>query len=103
MRHIFSSFYKDESFIIDYDKINKGHVKPILLSIENSIILVAETRSDAEHIKDVEKIIDLLISSIKKEYQERFNYYVYDSEEDISRKNTLKRFLEPNNANGKNN
>ena len=60
---------------INYEKINKGLIDPVKLSVNDSIILVAETRSDAEHVKDVEKVIDLLINTIKKEYQERFNYY----------------------------
>lgn len=96
LKVIFSSFYKENYIDLNYEKINKGLVDPVKLSVKDSIILVAETRSDAEHLKDVEKVIDLLINVIKKEYQERFNYYFSsESLEENSRKNILKRFLEP--------
>lgn len=97
----FLSFYSEDYKEKKYEKINKGLVDPVRLSANDSIILVAETRSDAEHIKDVEKVIDLLINTFKKEYQERFNYlYNLDHLEETSRKNILKRFLEPKNVNG---
>lgn len=99
----FINFYLDEFGKIDYSKINKGSALSVPLSKENSIILVAETRSDAEHLEEVEKVISLLINSFKKEYQERFNYYLPDNIEDVSRKGNLKKFLEPKNANGQNN
>lgn len=101
LKNHFSNFYSEDFKEKNYEKINKGFLDPIKLSINDSIILVAETRSDAEHIKDVEKIIDLLINTFKKEYQERFNYFLpSDDLEENSRKNILKRFLEPKNANG---
>jgi hypothetical protein len=99
----FVNFWLDESDKIDFSKINKGLSLSVPLSKENSIILVAETRSDAEHLEEVEKVISLLINSFKKEYQERFNYYLPDNLEDVSRKGNLKKFLEPKNANGQNN
>ena len=100
LKNDFSSFYDKASGEIYFEKINKGLVDPVKLSADNSIILVAETRSDAEHIKDVEKVIDLLINSFKKEYQEQFNYLLSsDILEETSRKNILKRFLEPKDAN----
>jgi len=100
LKNNFSSFYDEASGEINFEKINKGLVDPVKLSADNSIILVAETRSDAEHIKDVEKVIDLLINSFKKEYQEQFNYLLSsDILEETSRKNILKRFLEPKDAN----
>lgn len=96
LKNHFSSFFKENHQDLNYEKINKGTVNPVKLSTKDSTILVAETRSDAEHLKDIEKVIDLLINSIKKEYQERFNYYFSsDSLEENSRKNILKKFLEP--------
>jgi hypothetical protein len=95
-KDIFSSFYKENHQDINYEKINKGLVDPIKLSSQDSTILIAETRSDAEHLKDIEKVIYLLISLLKKEYQEKFNYHFsLESIEETSRKSILKRFLEP--------
>jgi len=100
LKNNFSSFYSKDYKEKNYEKINKGFIEPVKLSANNSIILVAETRSDAEHIKDVEKVIDLLINTFKKEYQEKFNYFLpSDCLEENSRKNTLKKFLETKNAN----
>ena len=94
----FSQFFYNDK--IDYEKINKGSITSVLLSRENSIILVAETRSDAEHLAEAEKSISILINSFKKEYQERFSYYLPDSLENDNRKGNLKKFLEQKNANG---
>jgi hypothetical protein len=69
----FISFFKEDSKDIDFVKINSGLVDPIRLSSNNSTILIAETRSDSEHLKDVEKLIQILVNSIKKEYEDKFN------------------------------
>jgi len=75
LKNNFSTFYNKDFKEKNYEKINKGSVDPVILSANDSIILVAETRSDAEHLKDIEKVIDLLINSLKKEYQEKFNFF----------------------------
>lgn len=95
VKKVFSSFYKNDGVTPDVEKINKGLVDSIDLSVKNSIIFVAETRSDSDHLKDVEKTIDLLINIILKEYQEKFNnYFSLDLLEEESRKINLKKFLE---------
>jgi hypothetical protein len=91
----FSSFFLEEEY--NADIINSGATDKIFLSKKNSIILTAETRSDSEHLDDSEKVIDLLINSIKNEYKESFKNSI-DLEEDgceFERNKILRKFLEP--------
>lgn len=91
----FDHYFKDN----DYNKeaINSGSVNNVFLSKENSIILVAETRSDSEHLNDSEKIVELLINNIRNDYRKKFDIIIDMEEEDCfyNREKILKRFLEP--------
>jgi len=91
----FNSFFLEEEY--NTKLINSGAVDKIFLSKKNSIILTAETRSDSEHLDDSEKVIDLLINSIKNEYKETFKIS-NNLEEDcceFERNKILRKFLEP--------
>jgi hypothetical protein len=91
----FSSFFLEEEY--NADIINSGATDKIFLSKKNSIILTAETRSDSEHLDDSEKVIDLLINSIKNEYKEDFKISNNLEEDDyeFERNKILRKFLEP--------
>lgn len=99
INNIFSSIMKN-NLELDPQKTNKGLFSPIKLSKNNSTILVAETRSDSEHLKDSANFINLIVNSIKKEYQSKFNYFksdnFYNSE---IRKKALKSYLGERNVN----
>ena len=92
----FNSYMVGDDY--NYNDLNSGSVSNITLSKENSIILVANTRSDSEHLDDSEKIIDLLINNIKSEYKEKFNLHLHQEDDIFSEKKErdLKKFLEPN-------
>ncbi len=92
----FNSYMNQDDY--NYNALNYGSVNNITLSKENSIILVANTRSDSEHLDDSGKIIDLLINTIKNDYKEKFNIYLYQEDDVFSdrRERDLRKFLEPN-------
>jgi hypothetical protein len=83
-----------EKFILNFEKINNSNNNKVLLSKKDSIILVPKTRSDMEHLMESENELDIIICSIRKEFEDKFSILINNDIDNFSRKKRIIKFLE---------